>query len=167
MTKRISGDTLAMRLRVAMTPTVQPAAAGTHQDLERCFLTAVTVIGREDMRSTNEMGESAHPSSIRCWLPNWPGVLFSRAVTRVVGCGAGFAEGQLEALQAVADRTRMRSEELHGCGDQAGECGDQSACLVQIAVWAVIGFGCGQPELLGGCAHEHDRRTGDHFDGGG
>ena len=34
MTHRTNGDTLAIRDSVAMTPTVQPAAAGTHQNVE-------------------------------------------------------------------------------------------------------------------------------------
>jgi hypothetical protein len=51
MINRISGDTLAIRDSVAMTPTAQPAATGTHQNAERRFLfTAVRVIGREDIR---------------------------------------------------------------------------------------------------------------------
>src|ERR1700709_1975607 len=60
MAHRINGDTLAIRDSVAMTPTVQPAATGTHQNVERFFLTAVRVIGREDIRSTREMGGSAY-----------------------------------------------------------------------------------------------------------
>ena len=35
MIQRISGETLAISDSVAMTPTVQPAAAGTHQNVER------------------------------------------------------------------------------------------------------------------------------------
>src|ERR1700712_5459384 len=100
MTKRTNGDTLAIRLNVAMTPTPQPAAAGTHQDLERCFLlTVVTVIGREDMRSTGEMGESP----VRESSPDGSGVLLAGTVPGVVGCRTGFAERELEAFQAVAD----------------------------------------------------------------
>jgi hypothetical protein len=52
MIHRISGETLASSDRVAMMPTVQPAAAGTHQYLERCRVLAglVRVIGSEDIR---------------------------------------------------------------------------------------------------------------------
>src|SRR5882762_8585393 len=61
MITRISGDTLATSDRVAMTPTVQPAATGTHQNAERRFLfPAGRVIGREDMRSAREMGETRY-----------------------------------------------------------------------------------------------------------
>ena len=35
MSHRISGETLAISDSVAMTPTVQPAAAGTHRKRER------------------------------------------------------------------------------------------------------------------------------------
>jgi len=49
MTHRMPGEMLATRDRVAMMPTVQPAAAGTHEyrDARRVN---VAVIGREDIR---------------------------------------------------------------------------------------------------------------------
>ena len=50
---RISGDTLASKDRVAMTPTVQPAAAGTHRNRECDRLPergVASVTDREDMR---------------------------------------------------------------------------------------------------------------------
>jgi hypothetical protein len=58
MSDRTNGDTLAMRESVAMMPTVQPAAAGTHLYAEvlRAFemlagpAWPMTVIGREDIR---------------------------------------------------------------------------------------------------------------------
>jgi hypothetical protein len=68
MTHRIPGETLANRDSVAMMPTVQPAAAGTHlnAELRRAFATLagpaalVTVIKREDMRSTPEIGGTGY-----------------------------------------------------------------------------------------------------------
>ena len=53
MISRTSGETLAMSDSVAMTPTSQPAAAGTHRKVEaRCSLGVVSVISREDMPAT-------------------------------------------------------------------------------------------------------------------
>ncbi|EUA35298.1 hypothetical protein I552_6088 [Mycobacterium xenopi 3993] len=49
MSHRTSGDTLATSDRVAMTPTVQPAAAGTQWYREAGRL-VVTVTDREDIR---------------------------------------------------------------------------------------------------------------------
>src|SRR6478752_9804713 len=54
MSHRMPGETLAIRDRVAMTPTVQPAAAGTHEYRE-ALRVKVTVIGREDIRSSREI----------------------------------------------------------------------------------------------------------------
>ena len=54
MSHRSPGETLAINDKVAMTPTVQPAAAGTHEYPE-AFRVKVTVIGREDMRSGREI----------------------------------------------------------------------------------------------------------------
>src|SRR6202007_1110569 len=51
---RMPGETLAIRDSVAMVPTVQPAAAGTHQYLD-VRRVEVTVIGREDIRLIQEM----------------------------------------------------------------------------------------------------------------
>jgi len=50
---RITGDTLAISERVAMTPTVQPAAAGTQRSRELDWLRrrdAVRVTDGEDIR---------------------------------------------------------------------------------------------------------------------
>ncbi len=56
MIPRTVWDTLAIRDSVAMTPTVHPAAAGTHQYVVRCLLfTAARVIEREDIRSGREI----------------------------------------------------------------------------------------------------------------
>jgi hypothetical protein len=54
MSRRSTGDMLASSDRVAMTPTVQPATAGTqwYREVGRLM---VTVTGREDMRSTREL----------------------------------------------------------------------------------------------------------------
>ncbi|BBX96221.1 hypothetical protein MLAC_15150 [Mycobacterium lacus] len=58
MIHRTSGDTLASNDRVAMTPTVQPAAAGTHRYREAGLLSGrdfVTVTDREDIPPIREM----------------------------------------------------------------------------------------------------------------
>ena len=106
MIQRISGDTLAIRDSVAMTPTVQPAAAGTHQNVERfSCLTAVRVIGREDMRSDREM------LSVRgARLPDGTGELLAWTVAGLVGYRARLTEGQLQTLQPVTDRAGVRAE---------------------------------------------------------
>src|SRR5829696_396292 len=61
MITRTGGETIATSDRVAMMPTVQPAAAGTQEKLEldRTRGGLVRVIGREDIRSFPEMGVSA------------------------------------------------------------------------------------------------------------
>src|SRR5215208_4955641 len=60
MIQRTAGETLAISDRVAMMPTVHPAAAGTHEYLEcRRVTVRLTVIGRDNMRLTGEMGGSA------------------------------------------------------------------------------------------------------------
>jgi hypothetical protein len=66
MTHRISGDTLPSSDTVAMTPTVQPAAAGTQRYRERDRLTergVASVTDREDMPSTREMPGDAQELS--------------------------------------------------------------------------------------------------------
>ncbi|BBZ16234.1 hypothetical protein MGAD_05690 [Mycolicibacterium gadium] len=68
MSERTNGDTLASSDRVAMMPTVQPAAGGTHlkAEVRRAFAVLaelaglVTVIKREDMRSTREIGVTGY-----------------------------------------------------------------------------------------------------------
>ena len=55
MIHRTSGEMLAISDRVAMMPTVQPAAAGTQEYLE-VGRAMVRVIGREDIRSTRRNG---------------------------------------------------------------------------------------------------------------
>lgn len=62
MSQRISGDTLASSDSVAMTPTVQPAAAGTQRYREWDRLPErgpergeASVTDREDITSTREM----------------------------------------------------------------------------------------------------------------
>jgi len=55
---RINGDTLASSDRVAMTPTVQPAVAGTqrYRELDRLLERGVaSVTDREDIPSTREI----------------------------------------------------------------------------------------------------------------
>src|SRR5271168_3038167 len=69
ITHRISGETLASNDRVAMTPTVQPAAAGIQRyrefdrpperDAERGL---ASVTDREDIPSTREMPDEARES---------------------------------------------------------------------------------------------------------
>ncbi|BBY92241.1 hypothetical protein MGALJ_19100 [Mycobacterium gallinarum] len=68
MSDRKNGETLARSDSVAMMPTVQPAAAGTHLNAEvrRAFAMfaepagLVTVIRREDIRSTGQIGVSSY-----------------------------------------------------------------------------------------------------------
>src|ERR1700684_884486 len=58
ITQRISGETLANNERVAMTPTVQPAATGTHlyRECDRLLERGVaSVTDREDIPSNREM----------------------------------------------------------------------------------------------------------------
>ncbi len=63
MSQRISGDTLASKDSVAMTPTVQPAAAGTQRSRERDRLPGrveASVTDREDMPLIREIpGDAA------------------------------------------------------------------------------------------------------------
>ncbi len=68
---RIRGDTLATSDRVAMTPTVQPAAAGTHRYREFGWLPergpkrdVVSVTDREDIPFTHENPDEA-PSATK------------------------------------------------------------------------------------------------------
>src|ERR1700722_8482393 len=81
ITHRISGDTLASNDNVAMTPTIQPAAAGTQRyrelgrpperDPERGV---ASVTDREDIPSNREMPDEAResPRQIAC-APRHPG----------------------------------------------------------------------------------------------
>ena len=73
ITHRISGDTLASNDRVAMTPTVQPAAAGTHRyrDLDRLPERRIaSVTDREDITSTREMpGEAPRVTETKLPAP--------------------------------------------------------------------------------------------------
>jgi hypothetical protein len=58
MSHRISGDTLANSDNVAMTPTIQPAVAGTQRYREFGRLPErgnATITDREDIPSTREM----------------------------------------------------------------------------------------------------------------
>src|SRR5687768_18178765 len=115
MTQRISGDTLASSDSVAMIPTVHPAAAGTHQKAERCLvfaglLAAARVIGREDIRSTGEMGGTAGDRV----SPNGSGEPFARTLARLLGEGAGLLERQLQALEPVPDGSGVQSEVFDG-----------------------------------------------------
>src|SRR5215208_1872582 len=102
MIQRTAGETLAISDRVAMMPTVHPAAAGTHEYLEcRRVTVRLTVIGRDNMRSTGEMVGV---------LPDWTGVLLARALSRFIWGGTGFTERQLQCLQPVAHRPGVRSQ---------------------------------------------------------
>ena len=131
MADRISGEMLASSDSVAMTPTTQPAAAGTHRKPEvgRALAGVVRVIGSEDIRSSPEIGR----------YQTGPGVLLSRPVAGLVGGGTGLAERQLQRFQPVAHRTGVRTQVLGGRGDQSGQRGDQAASFVEVAVGAVVG----------------------------
>ena len=86
MTHRMPGETLAIRDKVAMTPTVQPAAAGTHQyrDVRRV---KVTVIGREDIRLTVEMGVTGYQTGPVYFSPGpWPGSSGATPASRNANC---------------------------------------------------------------------------------
>ncbi|BDD99399.1 hypothetical protein MFTT_34930 [Mycolicibacterium fortuitum subsp. fortuitum] len=59
--QRTAGDTLAISDRVAITPTIQPAAAGTQENLDAGWTPVrrprlMTVISRENRRSTRQLG---------------------------------------------------------------------------------------------------------------
>jgi hypothetical protein len=89
MSHRMPGETLAIRDRVAMTPTVQPAAAGTHQYRERARVVdgRVTVIGREDMRLTLEMGVTGYQTGPVYFSPGpWPGSSGAALDSRNANC---------------------------------------------------------------------------------
>jgi hypothetical protein len=69
ITHRISGDTLASNDNVAMTPTIQPAAAGTqrYRELDRpperdAERGVARVTDREDIPSNREMPDEAQES---------------------------------------------------------------------------------------------------------
>src|SRR5665213_1318698 len=68
--QRSSGDTLASKDRVAMTPTVQPVAAGTHRYREFDRLPergVASVTDRDDMPSIREMpGEAPRVVETSC-----------------------------------------------------------------------------------------------------
>src|SRR5436305_9724096 len=108
MNHLMPGETLAISDRVAMMPTVQPAAAGTHgyRDARRVN---VAVIGREDIRSKSEIVVTTR-------LPDRSGVLLAGPLAGFVGYGAGFPECQLQRFQPVAHRPGVRAEVFGGGG---------------------------------------------------
>src|SRR5437764_11905624 len=71
ISQRITGDTLPISDTVAMTPTIQPAVAGTHRYREFGWLPergpkrdVATVTDREDMPLTREIpGEAPKPAT--------------------------------------------------------------------------------------------------------
>jgi len=74
---------------VAMMPTVQPAAAGTHQyrDVRRVLAGLATVIGREDMRLTLEMGVTGYQTGPVNFSPGpWPGSSGAALDSRNANC---------------------------------------------------------------------------------
>jgi len=86
MSHRMPGETLAIRDSVAMTPTVQPAAAGTHQyrDVRRVN---VTVIGREDIRLGREMVVTGYQTGPVYFSPGpWPGSSGAALDSRNANC---------------------------------------------------------------------------------
>lgn len=111
MAVRTSGEMLATSDSVAMTPTIQPAAVGTHENpdgrrgldepgTDGCG-TVLAVIGRENMPSAADLGASADPG-VGPGSPDRAGVLLPGAVTGFLGSRAGLPERQLQALQSVA-----------------------------------------------------------------
>ena len=82
---------LASSDSVAMTPTVQPAAAGTHEyrDVRRVLAGLVRVIGREDIRSTREMYVSDYQTGPVYFSPGpSPGLSGAALDSRNANCRA-------------------------------------------------------------------------------
>lgn len=99
-------------------------------------------------------------------LPHRPGVLLARTVTRIVRrCGC-LSKRQLQAFQPVAKRSGVRSKVFVSSCDQAGQSSDQASGFVEISIFTGFGIGGAEADLFGCGAHQHHRRTCDHFDGG-
>src|SRR5690242_180830 len=113
MTQRTRGETLAISDSVAMTPIVQPAAAGTQEKraVGRVWVRPVrlrTVICPEDRPSTWKIdGTWTAPDRSR-HSPDRARVFLTRAFAGFVRYRAGFAERQLQALEPVAHRSGVR-----------------------------------------------------------
>src|ERR1700716_1035534 len=134
MTHRMPGETLAIRDSVAMMPTVQPAAAGTHQyrDVRRVVDGRVTVICREDIRLNLEMVVTARASNgTACDYQTGP-VYFSP------GPCPGSSGAALDSRNANCS-VFSPSRTGPACGDQPGQRTDQPARLVEIAMRAFVG----------------------------
>src|SRR5215211_5205633 len=119
MIHRTNGETLAITDSVAMIPTVHPAAAGT-QEYREVGRIVVSVIGREDIRSTWQMwptGINPRVVSSRSWADR-ACVPFAGALPLLVGHRAVFTERQLQAPQTVPDRPRVRAEVFRRCRHQ-------------------------------------------------
>ena len=88
MIHRMPGETLAISDSVAMIPTVQPAAAGTHEYREAGRVN-VAVIGREDIRSNLEMvvtGRSYQTGPVYFSPGPWPGSSGAALASRNANC---------------------------------------------------------------------------------
>ena len=93
------------------------------------------------------------------------GELFARALARFVLDEGRFAECELQRAQSVAQRSCVLGTDLRRCGDdQAGQCGDQLAGLVEVFQFFGV-VACGKAALDGGGAHQVDGGGGDDFNG--
>ena len=115
ITHRITGDTLAISDSVAMTPTVQPAAAGTQRSRDLGWLSereAVRVTDGEDIRS--------------CYgMPMQGGLRTARVVSRFAGrpsrscarvCGGNSEDGVMTAkllFATVSGEDQRQQVETH------------------------------------------------------
>ncbi len=100
---RSSGDTLATRDTVAMTPTVQPAAAGTHRkrDFDRLPERGVaSVTDREDMPSNLESPDDA-PCVAECCSSCLPAAATSNPASAGRDPRRRSAERQLMAAKLI------------------------------------------------------------------
>src|ERR1700753_4456579 len=101
---RITGDTLAISDKVAISPTVQPAAAGTQRSRELGWLRrrdAVGVTEGEDMRFTYGMPMFATASHRLCRTRGSPACLVMRTVGR-----RGGGDGRRDWETPLADPLR-------------------------------------------------------------
>src|SRR5712672_2467764 len=152
MSHRMPGETLAISDRVAMVPTVQPAAAGTHE-YRVARRGNVTVIGREDIRLNREMVVMCYQTGPVYFspgpCPGWSGAaLDSRNANCSVfnpsrtgpACGPRYsAEAVTNPASAVIS---LRASSRSRCGLSSGSCADSpsfsAAALISITAEVVI-----------------------------
>src|SRR5258705_4364037 len=152
MTHRMPGETLAIRDSVAIMPTVQPAAAGTHQYLD-VRRVEVTVIGREDIRLTLEMGVTGYQTGPVYFSPGpCPGSSGAALDSRNASCSVlspsrtGPACGPRYSAEAVTNPASAvisrRASSRSGCGLSSGSSADSpsfsAAALISMTAERVI-----------------------------